>query len=495
MTTYTATYSPEDNKLRLYASARLDQETYDRLKALGFKWAPKQELFVAPKWTPQREDALTELAGEIEAEEMTLAERAAIKAERLEGLATKRHAQANAFARRADELSEAFYMGQPILIGHHSERKARKTQERMHAAQDRAGKAHKAANYWLYRAEGVERFANMKNCDRTRANRIKELLAELRDLQRGINAAHKAISLWDSITTDEQISHALGAMESRALFSTWDNYRNVRDGKQSPADARAECIARANAAINGPNRRRWIEHTLNRLAYERSMQGDVPRFDGAITPVILQAFAREHGAESPKATATDPGYFQLESPVPLPLHLASGSYLELSTDEWRDMMQECGYVVPDPKPRRESKREGAAVPLLNLTNDQAEQLQRIWNARANLTTIGGRFMKFKPRDVCRVTQATYSANSKGDYSPLATIEIDADGARVVQRWERMELVRSGEPVARIRIKRTGGELYGPDAVCVVTDKPSKALPIDLDAIEATLTARAQELAA
>ena len=33
MTTITATYSPEDNKLRLYASQRLDAETYARLIA------------------------------------------------------------------------------------------------------------------------------------------------------------------------------------------------------------------------------------------------------------------------------------------------------------------------------------------------------------------------------------------------------------------------------------------------------------------------------
>jgi hypothetical protein len=134
MTSFTATYSPEDNRIRLYASSRLEAETYARIKAAGFVWAPKQELFVAPKWTPQREDLAVELAGEIEAEEMTLAERAAIKAERLDGLAHKRHAEANAFARRADELSQPFHMGQPILVGHHSERDARKTQERMHSA-------------------------------------------------------------------------------------------------------------------------------------------------------------------------------------------------------------------------------------------------------------------------------------------------------------------------------------------------------------------------
>ena len=91
--TITATYSPEDNKLRLYPSRRLDAETFERVKAAGFKWAPRQELFVAPKWTPAREDLAAELAGEIEPEEMTLAERATLKAERLDALAAKRHAQ------------------------------------------------------------------------------------------------------------------------------------------------------------------------------------------------------------------------------------------------------------------------------------------------------------------------------------------------------------------------------------------------------------------
>ena len=37
MTTIAATYSPEDNKLRLYASQRLDAETYARVKEAGFK--------------------------------------------------------------------------------------------------------------------------------------------------------------------------------------------------------------------------------------------------------------------------------------------------------------------------------------------------------------------------------------------------------------------------------------------------------------------------
>lgn len=73
--TYRATYSPDDNKLRLYTRHRLDEETYARVSAAGFKWAPKQDLFVAPAWTPGREDLLMSLAGDIEDEDSTLFER------------------------------------------------------------------------------------------------------------------------------------------------------------------------------------------------------------------------------------------------------------------------------------------------------------------------------------------------------------------------------------------------------------------------------------
>jgi hypothetical protein len=493
MTSFTATYSPEDNKIRLYASSRLDAETYARVKEAGFKWAPKQELFVAPKWTPQREDLAIELAGEIEPEEMTLAERAAMKADRLEDLSQKRHAEANAFSRRADELSQAFYMGQPILVGHHSERQARRTQERMHSASSAAVNAEKAATYWLGRANCVEHFATMKNNPRTRANRIKTLLAELRDLQRGINKAHAALAIWEDITTDEQIRHALGNMDSRTIWANYDLYYKFDNGEITPADARQQCIEGATLAVGGPNRRRWIEHILHRLAFERSMLGDVPRYEGALTPVIIQAFAREHGAESPKSTAIDTGRFLLESPVPLPAHIASENSLDLSEGDWRDLMQACGYTVPEKKARQASAKPDT-VPLINPSREQAEQLQAIWNLRM-VAACKGKRSTAKANEVYATTQATYSANSKGDYDPCKTVEIAVDGRRVRMEWKGNERVRSGEPVARIRISTIGGDFYKPDAVVIITDKPAKPLPIDLDTLEASARQAANEEAA
>lgn len=487
MVTYTATYSPEDNKIRLYASARLDAETYQRVKEAGFVWAPKQELFVAPKWTPAREDLALELAGDIEPEEMTLAERAALKAERLDNLAHKRRGEAEALNRHASELSEAFYMGQPILVGHHSERKARKTQERMQAATGKAVKAERAANYWLYRAEGVEHYANMKNNPRVRANRIKTLLAELRDLQRGINAAHKALELWQRFTSEEQIRFALGNLPSDETLAGYGTYSAVHSGEMTPEDARQRCIAAAELRINGPMRKRWIDHVLNRLAFERSLLGDVPRYEGDLTPVILQAFAREHGAEKPKASVIDDGYFMLESPVPLPAHISDRSYLELSEDEWRDVMQACGYVVPDAKPRRASSKPAPAS-LVNPTAEDAARLQRIWNLHMVAACQANRYQVAKENEVKAVTQALYSRNSGGSYSPFETVEIDETGRRVEMRWYGQERKLSGVPVARIRIYSGGSEFYKPRAVVHISDKPAKPLPIDLDAIEAAAVA-------
>lgn len=344
MISYTATYSPEDNKLRLYASSRLDAETYQRVKAAGFVWAPKQELFVAPKWTPGREDLLVELAGEIEPEEMTLAERAQAKAERLDNLAHKRHREANAFQRAAQQLSEAFSGGQPILVGHHSERKAMKTKERMDAAQTKAVKAAKLADYWLYRADGVEAHANYKNDPRTRARRIKTLLAELRDLQGNLNNCHAALAFWDRVTDDETIIKAA----NYGKFTKFGDYGALQRGEKTPQGLRAERVEAYQKALDSGYWERWISHILNRLSYERELLGNVPRHEGELRETAIQMFAREHGAEKPKATATDFG-FVLESPVPLPAHIGQGKTLELSPDEWRDLMRDCGYSIPDVK--------------------------------------------------------------------------------------------------------------------------------------------------
>ena len=291
-----ATYSAEDNKLRLYAFRRLDAETFERVKAAGFKWAPKQELFVAPKWTPAREGLALELAGKIEPEGTTLAERAEMKAERLDEIAANKERKANAYHNAASELSRAFDFGQPILIGHHSERRARKTQERMHSAQSKAVENFKAISYWQYRAESVERHANRKNRPAVRARRIKTLLAELRDLQRNINHAALCLEIWARATSDEQIRQLAGQRLKSGDIANYSAYNAFRAEEITAQELRTRSVTNWQAVIASPNRRRWIEHTLNRLGYERELLGPVVRFGGALTPVILRRCCTNTGS-------------------------------------------------------------------------------------------------------------------------------------------------------------------------------------------------------
>ena len=364
---FTATYSPEDNKLRLYADRRLDAATFARVKEMGFKWAPKQELFVAPRWTPKREDFCLELAGEIEPELTTLAERAEAKAERLDALADKRSQQSNAFMRAADDLSQAFYMGQPILVGHHSEARARKTQERMHNAMNKSARAAKAVQYWQWKAAGVERFANMKNNPKTRRNRIKTLLAELRDIQRTLNHAALCLKVWETATSDEAIEKLAGMRLKTGDLVYWDHLQAYRQEGMTALDLRERSMTNAQAVMDSPYRRRWIDHILNRLAYERDLLGTVERYEGELTPVILQAFAREHGAHKPAVETSDTG-FVLTSSAPLPLHLANGTSLDLAANDWRELMQSIGYVVPNKKP--------ALPPILNFRAGEIAAVNR-----------------------------------------------------------------------------------------------------------------------
>ena len=358
-----ATYSAEDNKIRLYPRCRLDDDVYQRVKAAGFRWAPRQELFVAPSWSPSREDLAMELAGEIVAEGSTMVERAEAKAARLDNLSAKRASESGAYAAAADRISQRFAMGQPILVGHHSERKARSDQKKMHSAMDRSVESIKAANYWAYKAEGVERNANRKGRSDVRARRIKKLLKDLRDRQRVINHGYILLDLWNKVDQiedqderKEKTRFYSGAHFTTGCAAPYNTWSQLDKGEITTDQVIEKCLTMAESTIGSSYTARWISHLLNRLAFERSELGETARYEGEITPVILQTFARENGAHKPKAKREAVG-ITLASDIPLPVHLGDGKELTLSSAEWRDLMQSCGYEVPAPKAK--------AAPILN----------------------------------------------------------------------------------------------------------------------------------
>lgn len=368
-----ATYSPEDNKLRIYPINRLDTDLYNELKELGFGWAPKQELFVKPSWSPQAEDLCIRLAGTIEPEDTTMAERAEAKAERLKALAEKRADQARGFSAAANSME---YGDQPILMGHHSQRKMQKAQEAQERNEERAKEASSAVRYWNWRMMGTIAHANHKNRPDVIYKRIKTLLTDLRKQQRYLHAAGDCLSLWERCKgmkdAEKQKAFALMIANYRWDICISDSYRDIKEDKKPLSEIIDANIELGTKRKNDQNLHRKINHILNRLTYERAQLGEVEYFTGKLTAPVLQTFLRTHGADKPKATKSDVGWIA-ECDNDLPIHIGTGSTLELEELEWRDLMYEVGYEVPVPKPK--------APPIVNLSPEVVKSVTvKMWGS-------------------------------------------------------------------------------------------------------------------
>ena len=353
-----ATYAPEDNKLRIYATQRLSPELFQRFRDHGFSYAPKQELFVCPRWSVAREDFCLEFVDEIVAEGTTVAERALAKVARLELLSEKRFSEANSFQLAANELQSRM-AGQPILSGHHSQRKSQRNEESLERSEAKANDMLCRSNYWLDRCTGIERHANMKNNWSTRYGRIKTLLKELRDVQRDLNHAFICKKLWtkiDAITDEEKkiknTLHYVYSYLATGVTCSRSIDKDYRDGVIDHQVVIERAKAEADYVINSTKNARILNHVLNRLGYEREMLGVVGRFEGKLTATILKAFARENGAHKPTCQKVDAAW-EISSFVPLPLHIQPNclEYITLEDEDFVELMFQSGYSVPAPKPK------------------------------------------------------------------------------------------------------------------------------------------------
>jgi hypothetical protein len=77
------------------------------------------------------------------------------RAERREAWAETRATRAAGDLDRADQLAGAIPFGQPILVGHHSERRDRNYRARIAGTMDRAVQGHRAAEHHARTADGI----------------------------------------------------------------------------------------------------------------------------------------------------------------------------------------------------------------------------------------------------------------------------------------------------------------------------------------------------
>ncbi len=282
---YRATYSPDDNKLRLYALLRLDEETYAKVKCAGFKWAPKQGFFVAPAWTPGREDVLLSLAGDIEDEDSTLFERQEARADRFNGYSDKRAAESGQVLEYVDSMASAIPLGQPILVGHHSERRARREAQKIENGMKRAVMLFERAEYWEERAAASLAHAKYKERPDVRYRRIKKIEAGLRKAEKHIARSEKYLTMWRAQTLDLKMALLVSNYDHISACFTLDKYprpaeKSQYEGSRSLHSALSEDIITVEQARDIAVRchertirhqQRWVNHYRSRLAYERAM--------------------------------------------------------------------------------------------------------------------------------------------------------------------------------------------------------------------------------
>ncbi|MCC7376975.1 MAG: DUF3560 domain-containing protein [Verrucomicrobiales bacterium] len=282
----TATYSPEDNKLRLYPVSRLSDGDYTRVREAGYIWAAKQGCFVAPMWTPEREDIAIELAGDIDDEDKSLVERAEERADRFREYNHNRLAEANAAHSHVASISDGIPLGQPILVGHHSEARARRDAERIQSGMRKAVRLWETAEYWKERAAGAIRAAKYKERPDVRARRIKKLESEKRGLDKLDQGDTLMLGMWEKsekpLTKDRALAITGTPVGTRSSYEFPKSKYPTSDyeGRQSlwgalnkdtitPDQAMALDVAERTDAIE--RRRRWINHLHLRLEYERAM--------------------------------------------------------------------------------------------------------------------------------------------------------------------------------------------------------------------------------
>ncbi len=480
-----ATYSPEDNKLRLYIG-RVPRPEYEQLRAAGWKALYKQRDagggdFVAT-WTPSRRDtALKYSGGFIADEDMGPAERAADRAERFSGYRDKREGEATGHADRYD--------AGPMAHGYQSEKRAERAAARHDRIADKAGDQWSKAEYWQRRTAGVISHALHKSSPGVRMGRIKEIEADMRREEKTRTEWAEKWRMWQKIAamTDpaEQFkaaqtfagygysSHDYTHPRSGRKGSLWDL---MRDGSPDQLTAPEACALyfAAHTSPDSPEWEQthladWINHYKLRLAYENQM---IEAAGGRAAFVEMEVggwIGERQIRKVNKSNATGRAVSvtlkcrgsRYDGKAPgwclIPYNIE-----RLPADAYRPPTPEDLAALESEKAEEKATApKKAPCPLVNPTDADAEKLQALLNAH-HAPYVGDT----TPRTVSRCTQAAYSANSGGSYSRCETVEVTGGGFLISNNYMSKGSRFPGVVKVRMHGRR----------VIVLTDKPQKPFP-------------------
>lgn len=460
---HTATYSPQDNKIRLYFAFRLPRDEWDALRNAGFTWTMKQKEaggcdMVAP-WTPEREDIALDLAGEIDDEDQPREERAAQRAERFEAYQNKREGEALGHAHT--------YETTPSVHGHQNERRAERAAERHDRQASRAVSQWSKADYWQRRTDSVIRHALYVERPDVRHRRIKGLEADLRRLMANVEPSKVVVGV-------EAVRQYCG---EEYVQKGHDHVGIFGQGRGRYARS-----YKGPGLEFGPTGQRWKDHYEMRIAYEKQMlaaQGGT----SADVEVVPGGFYGKHQVQKiskDKAGRISKIWFRKDDQL---------IYLDAESEA----LDPQKYRPPTPEEAAafaNAEKDGKAgakkqVPLLNPTRESAQVLIDKWTAGTKAREAHdkerGQYYcsaNYNYPKIIEMTSEEWTRYSR--HCEVKTAEYDAEGTRV----------RDGQkPVFRLRIRWTISSTH----IVVLTDKPQVALPLSVPNDAAELIRSCQAL--
>lgn len=507
-----ATYSPEDNKLRIYPSGTrvdslLDEAEYADFKSTGYKWASKQECFVAARWTPAAEDWALELCEEIEDEDYSPEERSADRAERFTGYLDKRRDEAHGHA-------DTFEAG-PSAFGHQNRQRAERQAARHDRQRGRTLNQWGKAEYWHQRTAGVISHALHKSSAPVRRGRILTLEADQRKYLASIEKCQQRYDAWvkirgmdgaiellplneggyadtSAMNPAQRLAYAAASdgmvhlwhptseeanEEAKRIwghgFSMYDlmtktEFIGKPFARMAPLQAAALYIAKIKNPSEQDSFIRWAKHYELRLAYENAM---LENEGGKAADLEMEAggWLGNHQIRKVNKSSVTKRVVSVAVWGPHPWRENADGTAEMGNQVIN--IERCGteiYRAPTDEERQQFAEKKKAekkppVSTINPTDEDALRFQMLMNQRAAKTAREKGKGPSKDREIERTTQSRFSSYS-GDGSIYRIVQFTIAGVTF-----------------KMRVRHRGFYDYNAaDSVLILTDKPQKPIPIDWD---------------
>lgn len=278
-----ATYNITDDKIRLSWGGKPNPEEIEAMRKVGFVFWPGSKLNVA-KWSIAAEDYVLSLG--IEIEEDDTPDDVESRVERFSKYAENAKRSAEQASNAAHRIMDNIPLGQPILIGHHSEKHHRADAKRIDNSMRKAVSESERAAYWRERTAASIAHAAYKEKPAVIARRIKKVEAERRSAMKVFEQLKKFLGYWKDESKELTLARAIaitnhgGYQNFCFTLAEYPRDHHTYEGRMSLYSALTDGIVTADQArdlaIKAHERglvsiRRVLEHLDKQLEYQRAL--------------------------------------------------------------------------------------------------------------------------------------------------------------------------------------------------------------------------------